>query len=108
MSFGKYLFGAIGFGVAGAKLGVAAFGTAFSGVVPAAAVGLLAVKAFSGNKASSSLTDEDQKRMRIALEKYQQQLEPSVKKSPRVRLAKAIVPRKSAPKKVASKKPRLP
>jgi len=98
MGFGKYLVGAISFGFAGAKVGVAAFGTAFSGVIPAAAVGLLAVKAFAGAPASTAEASNELIRKHLA-----EQAKPS-KKPPRKRVVKTGVVKLPAPRKVTRKK----
>jgi hypothetical protein len=51
----KYLFGAVAGGIAGIGTGIVAFGGGISGVIPAALVGALAVKAFSGGSPAREL-----------------------------------------------------
>ncbi len=55
MGMFKYLLGAMVGGIAGMGTGIVAFGGGVSGAIPAALVGVLAVKAFSGGNPARDL-----------------------------------------------------
>jgi uncharacterized membrane protein len=83
VGIGKYLVGAIGFGFAGAKVGIAAFGGAISGMLPAAAIGMLAVKALSRSPRAENAESFNLVQQRMDLKNA------SPKKKPQRRVSKA-------------------
>jgi hypothetical protein len=97
MGWFKYIIGGIGGGLLGVGKGIAAFGTAYSGVGAGIAVGLLAVKAFSGSSRSSIEESTELIRQHLTAQPTAQ------KKPPRKRAVKATA-KKAAPRKTAARK----
>lgn len=104
MGLFKYVLGGLAGGLLGVGTGVAAFGTAISGVGPGIAVGLLTIKAFSGGGYGQPLDDAGRERVRVAFEEYKRRLEPPVKKPPRKRTKKPVAAKPPAPRKTTRKK----